>query len=92
MSKPQDNEKQPDFNGFKSEGTQGGDVSLLRRGTSMTMGGPFAVAVTENNMNESGNPIVDFQAALLQRLTRKIYIENNRIVQVQGVPITIEGP
>ena len=29
---------------------------------------------------------------MLQRLTRKVYIENNRIVQVQGTPIHIEGP
>ena len=26
-------------------------------------------------------------SAMLQRLTRKVYIENNRIVQVQGCPI-----
>ena len=29
---------------------------------------------------------------MLQRLTRKVYIENNRIVQVQGCPIKVEGP
>ena len=34
----------------------------------------------------------DTNASLNQRLTRKVYIENNRIVQVQGCPIMIEGP
>jgi hypothetical protein len=34
----------------------------------------------------------DAYASLLHRLTRKVYIENNRIVQVQGCPIMIEGP
>ena len=29
---------------------------------------------------------------MLHRLTRKIYIENNRLVQVQGCPIVVEGP
>ena len=31
----------------------------------------------------------DEYAAMLQRLTRKVYIENNRIVQVQGCPIQV---
>ena len=31
-------------------------------------------------------------SAMMQRLTHKVYIENNRIVQVQGCPIKVEGP
>lgn len=34
----------------------------------------------------------DIFSCMISRLTRKIYIENNRFVQVQGCPILIEGP
>lgn len=31
-------------------------------------------------------------SAIVSRLTRKIYIENNRFIQVLGCPILVEGP
>lgn len=55
----------------------------------LTKGSPSSKFLLETEPVEIED---DAQTQLIQRLTRKVYIENNRIVQVQGTPILVEGP
>ena len=58
-------------------------MSIARKQSSA-----YEVLATEPVDNQE----VDAYTNMLHKLTRKISIDNNRILQVQGVPILVEGP